>query len=382
MTVWDALRGSRAAEGLARQMRSKEVAHTWLLLGPHGSGKRPAALAMAAAVNCPEQPGVGCGRCSTCARILRGRHPDVHHVVPEGPLIPVDVIRETVLPEAARSPFESGTKVFVIEEAERMNEAAQNALLKTLEEPHPDTMFVLISDREDEVLETIRSRCRVVRLEPLSQDSVVAMLIDDGVDPQTAAVAARVGGDVEQARSLALDKGARRRRSLWITIPERLVSAVAALDAAGEIVDEAKAAAKEREAEQKQEITDLADALGEGRGTATARNALAKRHKREVRRVEEEVLGEALDFLATFYRDVVACRSGSDDAIVNVDCEERIRAWSDSAVPDGTLLAAAHRCIAARESLTRNANVPLAIEGALLEAGRLAPPTTAATPAR
>jgi DNA polymerase-3 subunit delta' len=92
--VWDYLEGSAAAAGLRQQIGSGQVAHAWLLLGSAGSGKRPVALAIACALNCPHQPGIGCGACSTCTRILRRRHPDVHHIVPEGPLIPVDVIRE------------------------------------------------------------------------------------------------------------------------------------------------------------------------------------------------------------------------------------------------------------------------------------------------
>ena len=379
MSVWDPLARSRAAAGLARQMASGEVAHTWLLLGPPGAGKVVAATAMAAAVNCLEQPGVGCGRCKTCDRTIRQRHPDVHHVVPEGPLIPVDQIRESVIPEAARSPFEGHKKVFIIEEAERMNDAAQNSLLKTLEEPQPDTMFVLVSDREDEVLETIRSRCRIVRLEPVSFEDVIAILRDEGAEADEAATAARIaGGDLDVARKAAFDQSFRERRRLWATIPGRLASAVACLDAATEIVDAGRLAAKDREREQKKEVEELAEALGEGRGTAAARNALAKRHKREVRRAEEEVLAEALDFLATFYRDLLVARRGAVDDVVGVDLVPVIEKWIGTEATDAALLRCTERCIAARESLTHNANVPLAIESALLTVGRLVPPPAGA----
>src|SRR5687768_17938709 len=81
MSVWGTLKGSRAAEALAAQISSDEVAHAWLLLGPAGSGKRPAAQAMAAALNCTIEPGTGCGQCSVCLRIARRRFPDVHHIV-------------------------------------------------------------------------------------------------------------------------------------------------------------------------------------------------------------------------------------------------------------------------------------------------------------
>jgi len=132
MSVWEAFEGSRPLEVLERQLGGGSLGHAWLLLGPRGAGKGAAAIAMAAAFSCLATPGVGCGRCRSCSRILRKRHPDVHHIVAEGPLIPVDVIREIVVPEAARSSFEGGPQVFVIEEADRMNPQAQNALLKTL----------------------------------------------------------------------------------------------------------------------------------------------------------------------------------------------------------------------------------------------------------
>ena len=380
MSVWESLSGSRSATGLARQIAAEEVAHSWLLLGPPGAGKRVAATAMAAAVNCREEPGVGCGRCSSCERIARHRHPDVHHVAPEGPLIPVDQIRESVIPEASRSPFEGHRKVFIIEEAERMNEPAQNALLKTLEEPQPDTVFVLISDREDELLDTIQSRCRIVRLEPLSTERVIEILESQGASAEEARVAATIAaGDPELARRIAFDPALKERRRLWASIPPRLDSAVSALDAAGEVVEQGRKVAKDREREHKQEVADLAEAMGEGRGTAQARNALAKRHKREVRRAEEDALGEALEFLATFYRDVLAVRSGATEGVVNVDMVDQLRPWAEGDVADIALLRAVERCVEARESLTHNANVPLAIEAALLEVARLVPPPVPAS---
>jgi DNA polymerase III subunit delta' len=369
MSVWDPLLES--ARGLSKQIAG-EVAHAWLLLGPRGSGKRMAAVAMAAALNCPVEPGVGCGECSSCSRILRRRHPDVHHIQPEGPLIPVDVIREGVIPQTSRSAFEGRTKVFIIEEADRMNEPAQNALLKTLEEPTADTVFILISDDDQELLETIRSRCRVVRLEPMSEEELVEGMVAGGSSEAEARLAARAShGDVERAQSLVGEKEAGLRRSLWRSIPGRLTTPIDALDSAAEILDTARSAVKAREREQKKEITELAEAMGEGRGTAHARNALAKRHKRELRRLEEEVLGEALDAVGSFYRDVVAMRSAGADVAINLDSTDELDGWATSDVPDIRLLMATDRCIAARAVLPKNANQTLAIESCLLDVARL-----------
>ncbi len=376
MSVWDFLEGSRAADGIARQVAASEVAHAWLLVGPSGSGKRPAAIALAAAVNCPVQPRIGCGDCSTCTRIIKSRYPDVHHIVPEGSLIPVDVIRDVVTPEAARSPFEGAFKVFVIEEAERMNPAAQNALLKTLEEPQPDTIFVLISDEEEEVLETVRSRCRVVRLEAVSEKRVVELLTKYGTPETTAVFAARLSeGDYEEARAYATDEAVKRRRELWVSLPDRLVSPLAALDAAQEVTAAVRAAVKDRERDLAAELKQLEEeVLGGARGSAGIRNQIAKRHKRELRRLEETILGEALKTLASFYRDVVCVRSGASEAVTNLDLLDRLQVWADSEASTAALLRAADRCVAARISLTRNANQVLAVEATLVEISTLMRP--------
>jgi DNA polymerase-3 subunit delta' len=374
MTVWDPLQSSQAAHSIAEQIATEGSAHAWLLAGPIGSGKKTVAFAMAAALNCPAERWVGCGQCSSCLRILRNRHPDVHHIVPEGPLIPVDVIREQVIPEAARSPFEGYFKIFIIEEADRMNQPAQNSLLKTLEEPQADTVFILISDRPDEVLETLRSRCRVVRLDPVDERTIVQVLEQEGASNDEALLSARAGeGNLRRARELAFNDDAKERRRAWLDVPRRLISPMDALDAAAEIVAMAREAAKSLESQQKAEVIELAEALGEGRGTAGARNALVRRHRRELRRAEELVLAEALTTLGSFYRDVLAVRRGGAEGIANLDALAELRRWADGSVDDAALIRAVERCVEARAALLKNANVALTVEAALVELVRLAP---------
>ncbi|MFN2588346.1 MAG: DNA polymerase III subunit delta' [Actinomycetota bacterium] len=372
MSVWSRFEGTPAAERVAAQLAAGETAHAWLLAGPRGAGKHAVAFAMAAALLCETAPGTGCGSCPGCARALRDRHPDLHRVQPEGVIIPVDVIRETVIPEAARSPFEAAYKVFLIDDADRMNDAAQNALLKTLEEPQPDTVFVLISDHEEEVLETIRSRCRTVRLEPVPAARIVDALVQAGASREDAARAATLSeGDIERARRVVFDDGVRARLELWRGIPARLTSPLEALDAAAEVVAEAKAAAKAREKEQRGEVVELAEAMGEGRGTSAARNALAKRHRRELRRIEEEVLLEALGTVGGFYRDVLAARKEAGGAA-------EAAAWAASPVPDAALVAAAARCAETAGTFAFNANALLALEATLVDLARLVPPPVTA----
>jgi len=373
MTVWDPLRGNVTILALERQVSTGDIAHSWLLLGPRGAGKTSASLAMAASVNCPVAPAVGCGECSSCLRILRRRHPDVHHVSAEGAFILVDQIRESVIAIASRSPFEGRRKVFIVEEADRMNPSAQNALLKTLEEPFEDTLIILLSAREEELLDTIKSRCRMVHLQRVAEEQIATMLEREGTSPEKALLAARVcEGDFQRALVLVSSPSAWDRRSLWLSIPRRLVSAVDALDAAAEIVAEARTAAKEREGEQKAEVTELAEAMGEGRGTGSVRTALAKRHRRELRRTEETVLSDALDVLGSFYRDALALRAGGE-AVANLDRLDELRTWADSPTSDSAFVGAIEACVAARSALFKNANVALTIENALLELARRVP---------
>lgn len=377
MSVWDPLRGNVTIAALEKQVTGREIAHSWLLLGPRGAGKTSAALAMAASVNCSVAPSVGCGDCSSCLRTLRRRHPDVHHVSAEGAFILVDQIRDSVLAIASMSPFEGRSKVFIIEEADRMNPSAQNALLKTLEEPFRDTLFILLSGREEELLDTVKSRCRVVHLHRVAEEQIAEMLTAEGTPPEKALLAARVcEGDFQRALNLVSSPSAWDRRALWLSMPRRLVSPIDALDAAAEIVAEARSAGKEREAEQKTELSDLAEAMGEGRGTGSLRTALAKRHRRELRRAEEAVLSDALDVLGSFYRDALALRSGGE-AVANLDRLEELRTWADSPVPDAAFVGAVEACVAARSALFKNANVALTIEHAVLELARLVPPVAA-----
>ena len=375
MSVWDDLQAGRNAGDVRRRLQAGAGTHAWLLLGPRGSGKRDVALAMAAALNCERSPGLGCGECSACKRSLGLRHPDVHLIAPEGPIIPVDVVREVITPQVALSPFEAATKVFVIEEAERMHPAAQNALLKTLEEPPRDTVFVLLCDQDDELLETIRSRCSAIRLQAAPEASIAAAVAGAGNQDRDVAVIARLSeGDLSLATRLARDTSAWERRLLFLGLPARLRTPVDALDAAAEVTAAAAAAVEERAATQRQAAAELADALGEARGTTAARTAQGARHKRELRRLESDVLIEALRGLGSFYRDVLALRKGVGQALLNLDREPELEAWARSPLPDAALAAAAHRCAVTPEALARNANPTLAVEAALVELSRLVPP--------
>jgi DNA polymerase III subunit delta' len=363
MSVWDGLHQTHAIEAIANAVGRGEMPASWLLVGPPGSGKGAVALAMAAALECTEQPGQGCGRCRACARVMRGSFPDVHRIEAEGTFIRVEVVREEVIPEASRSPYEGPFKVFIFYEAERMNPSAQNALLKTLEEPVPDTVFILLTDQEEELLETIRSRCRLVRLNPLSPEQVRSALIARGAAPEAADLAVSIaGGDLERAYELAVDPQAAERRDEWLSLCDRIAAPADGLEAAAGVLATAGKAVKLREKEQKKELSDLVETTGEGRGTAAARTALVNRHKRELKRLETEVVMEALDVIAGFYRDVVAVRGDAASEVSNPDRMPDLERWARSDLPSATLLFRSERCLAGAAALKKNSNPLLTLE--------------------
>lgn len=330
---------------------------------------------MAAALVCIVEPARGCGACRDCRRVLKRGHPDVHHLVPEGAFIRVEAVRESLIPEVARSPFEAAMKVFVIEEADRMNPSAQNALLKTLEEPPRDTVLILVSEREEEILETIRSRCLVIRFEPLPVTVVTEMLERDGAPLDLANLAVRVApNDLTRAREIALDDVARVRRALWLSIPGRLSAVADAVDLASEVVTEVRETIRVREREHKDEIAEVMETLGDARGTAALKTMLANRYKRRLKRIEESLLAEVLDTLAGFYRDVLALRIGAVEAVGNIDQLDQLEVWAEAATSTpAALTAMVERCAEATTALSKNANPTLTIESVLLESLRLVP---------
>ena len=195
---------------LLRAVSSQSVPQTLLFDGPEGIGKRTTALALAAAINCQQSSidGDACGHCSSCRRIARAQHPDIVVVAPnEKGTITVEMARE-VIGQASYRPFEARRRVVLIDEADSLQPSAQNAFLKTLEEPPPSSMFVLITSRPDSLLETVRSRCPRVRFGRLGPTDLAQVLIRHcGVKSADAQGLAAMG-DGSVARAMAQDTGA------------------------------------------------------------------------------------------------------------------------------------------------------------------------------
>jgi DNA polymerase-3 subunit delta' len=174
--IWELVVGhDEAVELLEEAVASERVTHAWLFVGPPGIGKLHTARVFAAALNCPAG---GDGTCDSCRRILRGVHPDVHLIVPEGDNLLVEDVR-AVREEASRTHFEAPTAVFILDEADRLTEAAANALLKVLEEPPPDVVFILVARSAEALVDTVPSRASTLPFVSLSLGELTAALGDD-----------------------------------------------------------------------------------------------------------------------------------------------------------------------------------------------------------
>jgi DNA polymerase-3 subunit delta' len=199
--------GHARVQALLRQAVQRDrVPQTLLFAGPAGVGKHTMALALAQALNCREtRDGVACGQCSACVRIAKGQFSDVIEVDNgEKASVSIEAVRDRVLNLVGYRPFEGRRRVFIVDPADLLTLPAQDALLKTLEEPPPGAVLILVSAYPDALRPTVLSRCRRVRFSPLADSEVAEVLQRLGIDAATARRrTALAGGSVSQA--LALD---------------------------------------------------------------------------------------------------------------------------------------------------------------------------------
>jgi DNA polymerase-3 subunit delta' len=184
--------GQEGAIGaLRRSLATKRVAHAYLFAGTDGCGKKSTALAFVEAVFCGKEE--GCGSCPSCKKIAALQHPDLHLVEPDGAFIKIDQVRE-LQRELAFRPFEAPKKACIIDDADRLNPAAGNALLKTLEEPPGDALMILLTANVGGMLPTILSRCQQLPFRALSQQAIEGCLRQGGCDPESSRLAASLAG--------------------------------------------------------------------------------------------------------------------------------------------------------------------------------------------
>ena len=350
------------------------MTHAWLFTGPPGSGRSVAARAFAAALLCPDG---GCGECACCRQVQAGTHADLLLVRPEGLSYGVRQTRDLVL-RAAGAPTGGRWLVVVFEDADRCTEQAANALLKAIEEPAARTVWLLCAPSAEDLVTTIRSRCRVVTLVVPASAAVARVLVErDGIEPAKALAAARAAqGHVGRARRLATDPAAAKRRADVLRVPLQATSLGPALSLAAALVrtaeDEAKAVTENMDEPERDA---LRQAFGEGstgkgvakamRGMAGAMKDLEDRQKSRATRVKRDTLDGALLDLALFYRDILMLQLGADVELANADTElangADLRQVAAASTPESTLrrIQAIMHC---RERLTLNVAPLLAVE--------------------
>jgi DNA polymerase-3 subunit delta' len=376
MTVWDGLVGqTRPVEALRTAAEGKGMSHAWLFTGPPGSGRSNAAVAFAAALQCDRPEGViGCGTCHACHTVLAGSHADVSVIRTEKLSIGVDEVRDLVR-RAALAPVGRRWQILIVEDADRLTDQACNALLKAIEEPTPRTVWMLCAPTVEDVLSTIRSRCRLVMLSTPTTADVAAFLTRTlEVGDALASYAARASqGHIGRARALARDEATRNRRREVVAIPARLTSLGACMTAAANLNDVTKEEADlltgELDAREKADLDTAYGVVERGRRPreyAPALAALEKGQKTRAKRRHLDVVDRGLMDLVSVYRDAIAVATHAAGTLVNEEIRDDVETVVRSATPELNLRRIGWIFEAREQMLEFNVPVTLALESMMV----------------
>jgi DNA polymerase III subunit delta' len=303
--IWDDVVGQAEAVEHLRHTADHPV-HAYLLVGPPGSTKSQAARAFGALL----LTGSEAGDTRDARLVLAGQHPDVREVERVGPRIDKEQAREIVR-LSSLAPVEGDRKLMVLNDFHLIAPDAAAVLLKTIEEPPPSTIFVVLADFVPTELVTISSRCVRIDFRSISDVTIADRLVAEGADPDTAdEAAAAAGGDLVRARVLAADPALTARRRAFAETPGRLdgngATVMTLVDELIAMVDEAAAPLAERHAD---EIAALDARIAQFGERGSGRKQLEDRHKREIRRYRTDELRAGLGAMAAVYRDALV--SGS-----------------------------------------------------------------------
>ncbi|WP_109470906.1 DNA polymerase III subunit delta' [Ornithinimicrobium cavernae] len=376
MSVFDELVGQAPLSEQLVHAASTPAAmtHAWLFTGPPGSGRSKAARAFAAALQCEGSGAPGCGECQACRTVLAGSHADLIVEATSETFIRVGRARELALAAGSR-PTVGRWRVLIIEDADRLNDQAADALLKSLEEPPPRTVWMLCAPSLEDILVTIRSRCRHMRLRTPPVGDVAELLQRrDGIDAAMAHYAARAAqSHVGIARRLARDETARSRRHRVTSIPLSLTGLSAALAAAEELhasAVEGSAGASGEEADEARAA--LLRQLGADPSARTQPPAIRthlkefdERQKRLARRQQHDTIDAALTDLTSVYRDALVLGTGAGIEAINATEMEALRELA-RAFTAVQLLQALDTIGLARQRLIANGSPLLVLEAMMV----------------
>nr|WP_218842485.1 DNA polymerase III subunit delta' [Nocardioides marinus] len=365
--VIETLRAAASGQGMT---------HAFLLTGPPGSGRSNAAIAFAAALQCENGPGpaAGCGGCNACITTLAGSNPDVTRVSTESVQFRVKDARDMVR-KSAMSPVSHRWQVIVVEDADRFNDSSGNAVLKAVEEPAPRTIWVLCAPTVEDVLPTIRSRCRLVSLSTPTAPEVADFLVRrQGVSESLASYAARASqGHIGRAKALATDEATRNRRREVVSLPARLTTIGACMQAATNLAEVAKEEAEAITTDLDQrEKADLDRAFGyEDKGRrpreyASALREMTDDQKRRAKRRVLDVVDRSLMDLVSVYRDAIALASRAPGQLVNEEIRPDVEEVVRTSTPELNLRRIAWVFEAREQMLEFNVPVALALESMMV----------------
>lgn len=330
--VWQELAGQpEAVHQLSQAVahRDNGVHHAWLFTGPPGSGRSNLAQSFAAALLCPDQ---GCGQCQSCRMVMGGGHPDVSVLATERVVISIDEIRALVATSYVGSSL-GKYRVLIIEDADRMAERSSNVLLKALEEPPANTIWILCAPSEADLLPTIRSRVRRIALKvPSVQDVANLLVTRDGVTPELALqTAAESQSHIGMARRLATDAEARARRKETLVAALNIRGVSSAMFAAERWLDiakkDAEALTTERDAVEREAMLrtmGLEPGAAIPAGLRTEVKALEEAQKRRATRSLRDGIDRILVDLLALYRDVLTVQLGAQVPLVNANLNDQI----------------------------------------------------------
>src|SRR5680860_790068 len=378
MAVWENLTGQADAIAIFRQAAeadsSAAMTHAWLITGPPGSGRSNLAFAFAAALLCPGTPD---GDRDAIRQVDARTHPDLSVLTTDGVIIKMDTVKEAVA-RSQYSPSVGRYRVIVVEDADRMVERTSNVLLKALEAPPERTVWILCAPSEADLLPTIRSRVRTVRLRVPSVDDVADLLIArDGVDPAIAERAAREAqSHIGMAHRLATNSEARARREETLRTALGIRGVSTAVNAAARLLaiagDDAKAITEERDAEEREGVLrSLGVEPGQSvpTGLRSQIQALEDDQKRRATRSLRDGIDRILVDLTSLYRDVMMVQLGREQAVINLELGAELRSAGASSAPAATV-ATMDAIALARTRIQSNVAPALALEAMLVSAIR------------
>lgn len=343
--IWDEIAGQPEAIGqleLAVKHRSSGVHHAWLFTGPPGSGRSNTAVAFSAALLCEAG---GCGECKSCRNVLGGTHPDVTVLATERIQISIEEVRALVTNSYLGSAV-GRYRVMIIEDADRMTERTSNVLLKALEEPPVNTIWMLCAPSEADLLPTIRSRVRRVSLKVPSVDEVAQLLVQrNGIEPKLARqAAAEAQSHVGMALRLATSSEARSRRRETLLSAINLRGVASAMFAADQWLSIAKkdadALTLERDASERAQLLATMGLKEDDSIPPSLRSSfkqLEEAQKRRATRSIRDGLDRIFVDLLSLYRDVLMLQLKSGSELVNEDLSKQIQELASSTDAKATL---------------------------------------------